>query len=190
MSGGEATRLGPLRWERDAVLCDRWAGFSGGTAVASAAWTGDAWTWAVDLEGFMDAPGPAARATGTVKTLQAARERADAEWREWSERMCDTPDGNNDAPTLAPCPFCGAGVTEVRANRGTWRGMAGYSEPVSVEVRHWCPPAEGQPQRGGITFVGRDEASAVALWNRRTDAPAVPGDAAAPGSGTARGDGA
>ena len=74
---------------------------------------------------------------------------------------------NDAGPALLPCPFCGAGETVVHRNHGTWRGMKGWGEDVSVEVRHWCPPVEGQPQRGGITFVGRDLASAVALWNRR-----------------------
>lgn len=74
---------------------------------------------------------------------------------------------NDAGPALLPCPFCGGGTTEVRRNHGTWRGVKGWGEDVSVEVRHWCPPVEGQPQRGGITFVGRDQASFVALWNRR-----------------------
>lgn len=73
-------------------------------------------------------------------------------------------------PALLPCPFCGGGETVVHRNRGTSRGMSDgvirYGEDVSVEVRHWCPPVEGQLTRGGITFVGRDLASAVAAWNR------------------------
>ena len=73
----------------------------------------------------------------------------------------------NERPELLPCPFCGADTAEVHRNRGTWRGMSGFGEDISVEVRHWCTPVEGQPQRGGIAFVGRDLASAVALWNRR-----------------------
>lgn len=74
---------------------------------------------------------------------------------------------NDAGPALLPCPFCGAGTAEVHRNRGAWRGMSGFGEDISVEVRHWCTPVEGQPQRGGITLVGRDQASAVALWNRR-----------------------
>lgn len=71
------------------------------------------------------------------------------------------------ALALLPCPFCGAGETVV-ANRSPTIYMSGKSaEPISVEVRHWCVPVSGQPSRGGITFVGRDEASAVAKWNRR-----------------------
>lgn len=70
-------------------------------------------------------------------------------------------------PILLPCPFCGAGETTIHENKGTWRGVHGYGPPVSVEIRHWCEPVEGQPMRGGITFVGRDMEGAVAKWNRR-----------------------
>lgn len=69
------------------------------------------------------------------------------------------------APSLMPCPFCGAGDTQIHVNKGTWTGQ-GFGEPVSVEVRHWCLQDMGQPSRG-IVRVGRDEASAIAAWNRR-----------------------
>lgn len=67
--------------------------------------------------------------------------------------------------TLLPCPFCGAGETTLKENGKMWTGQ-GYSAPVSVSVQHWCTPVEGQPSRM-IERVGRDEASAVAAWNRR-----------------------
>lgn len=70
--------------------------------------------------------------------------------------------------TLAPCPFCGGGETQIHLNKGTWTGM-GYGEPVSVEVRHWCAQEAGQPSRM-ISRAGRDEASAIAAWNRRAQA--------------------
>lgn len=66
---------------------------------------------------------------------------------------------------LEPCPFCGAGETIIHVNKGTWNGT-GYGEPVSVEIRHWCADVKGQPSRP-ILRIGRDEASAVAAWNKR-----------------------
>lgn len=70
---------------------------------------------------------------------------------------------------LLPCPFCGAGTTEIRENGRPWLGTR-YGDPSSVSVRHWCEPIEGQPSRM-IERVGRDRAAAVAAWNTRaTDA--------------------
>lgn len=69
---------------------------------------------------------------------------------------------------LLPCPFCGAGTTEVQEH-AIWQG-AKYAEPISVSVVHWCEPVEGQPSRM-IQKVGRDRASAIAAWNRRSPAP-------------------
>jgi hypothetical protein len=66
---------------------------------------------------------------------------------------------------LLPCPFCGAGDSEIHENGKQWTGMK-YSEPTSVSVRHWCPPVEGQPSRM-VERVGRDRQSAIAAWNRR-----------------------
>jgi hypothetical protein len=66
---------------------------------------------------------------------------------------------------LKPCPFCGAGTTEVRDNGRVWAGTR-YSTPSSVSVRHWCEPVEGQPTRM-VERVGRDRESAVAAWNLR-----------------------
>lgn len=68
-------------------------------------------------------------------------------------------------PALLPCPFCGGGTTEIQENGKVWSGMK-YSEPASVSVRHWCDEIKGQPSRL-IERVGRDEASAIAAWNRR-----------------------
>lgn len=66
---------------------------------------------------------------------------------------------------LKPCPFCGAGETRIDEAR-QWQGI-GYSEPISVSVRHWCVDTPGQPKRM-IERIGRDRASAIAAWNRRT----------------------
>lgn len=79
---------------------------------------------------------------------------------------------------LLPCPFCGAGKTELRENDRPWLGTR-YGEPVSISVRHWCEPVVGQPSRV-IERVGRDLASAVAAWNRRA-APEPPAAKSLPG---------
>ncbi|RYF06473.1 MAG: hypothetical protein EOO31_09825 [Comamonadaceae bacterium] len=83
--------------------------------------------------------------------------------------------------TLAPCPWCGGGETQIHVNKGTWTGM-GYGEPVSAEVRHWCTQEAGQPSRM-ISRAGRDEASAITAWNRRAQAPAPQGPALVPLTG-------
>lgn len=66
---------------------------------------------------------------------------------------------------LDPCPFCGAGQTQIRPNGRVWMGMK-FSEPASVSVLHHCEAVPGQPSRA-IERVGRDEASAIAAWNQR-----------------------
>lgn len=66
---------------------------------------------------------------------------------------------------LLPCPFCGAGQTEIRPNGQMWTGMK-YSEPTSVSINHWCTKVEGQPSRM-IERIGRDLESAIAMWNMR-----------------------
>lgn len=74
------------------------------------------------------------------------------------------------APTpseLLPCPFCGAGNTEIRENGKVWSGM-GYTRPTSTSVFHQCTPITGQPSRA-IERVGRDRASAIAAWNQRAE---------------------
>ncbi len=70
-------------------------------------------------------------------------------------------------PALLPCPFCGAGNTEIRDNGKVWSGM-GYTAPTSTSVFHHCTPAAGQPSRA-IERVGRDRASAIAAWNQRAE---------------------
>jgi len=65
---------------------------------------------------------------------------------------------------LLPCPFCGAGTTEIMPNGRTWTGMK-YGEPTSWSVRHWCSDIPG-PSRM-IERVGRDKAQAISRWNMR-----------------------
>lgn len=72
---------------------------------------------------------------------------------------------------LKPCPFCGAGKTDIVENGRVWTGQK-YSEPVSVSVRHWCERVEGQPSRM-IERIGRDMESAIAAWNMRPSAENV-----------------
>jgi len=74
--------------------------------------------------------------------------------------------------SLKPCPFCGAGTTEITPNGRMWTGMK-YSEPSSVSVRHWCDSVPGQPSRM-LERVGRDEASAIEAWNTRALLAAQP----------------
>lgn len=73
---------------------------------------------------------------------------------------------------LLACPFCGAGTTQVRVQKGTWNGH-GYGEPVSVSVFHWCDPVPGQPSRA-IERVGRDHEAAIEAWNIRASATSAP----------------
>lgn len=70
---------------------------------------------------------------------------------------------------LMPCPFCGGGETRIEENRlNRAPMMSGKESPViSVEIRHWCPPQQGQPRRNHVVKVGRDMNSAIAAWNRR-----------------------
>jgi len=75
-----------------------------------------------------------------------------------------------DQHQLLPCPFCGAGTSELHEAGRTWNGHA-YGEPSSVSVRHWCEPVEGQPSRM-IERIGRDKSSAIAAWNLRAPASA------------------
>lgn len=68
---------------------------------------------------------------------------------------------------LLPCPFCGAGTTEITENGKVWTGQK-YSEPTSVSVRHWCERIDGQPNRM-LERIGRDTESAIAAWNMRSN---------------------
>lgn len=81
---------------------------------------------------------------------------------------------------LIPCPFCGAGTTEIRPQKQTWNGgLKPPSEPISVSIWHWCEHVEGQPRRG-IERVGRDLESAIEAWNRRAALDAQPASAELP----------
>lgn len=73
-----------------------------------------------------------------------------------------------ELPALLPCPFCGAGEHQIRENGRMWSGMR-FTEPASVTVHHWCEKPDGQPQ-SVVTITGRDEASAIGLWNARAKA--------------------
>jgi len=80
----------------------------------------------------------------------------------------ETPDPqiSQEAARLLPCPFCGAGETDVHETR--LRPRMDGKEPalVSVEIRHWCAGLDGLVGTG-INFRGRDHESAIAAWNRR-----------------------
>ena len=77
---------------------------------------------------------------------------------------------------VLPCPFCKAGETCIQVNylnRGLHMGKT-ENPVISAEVRHWCEPITGQPNRLSITMVGRDEADAVSRWNTRSAPVDVP----------------
>ncbi len=76
-----------------------------------------------------------------------------------------------DTNQLLPCPFCGAGETQIRENGRIWNGVT-YTKPTSVSVLHWCERPEGQPFCT-LEKIGRDRESAIAAWNRRV-APTPP----------------
>jgi hypothetical protein len=69
-----------------------------------------------------------------------------------------------DLLRLLPCPFCGGGSSEFSLNGRVWSGM-GFSEPVSVSIKHWCTAAPG-PSRA-IERIGRDKEQAIERWNMR-----------------------
>ena len=68
---------------------------------------------------------------------------------------------------LLPCPFCGARDFDIRERGRQWMGAKGWSEPVAVDVVHWCPAEPGQPSSSPIMRTGRELDGAVAAWNRR-----------------------
>jgi hypothetical protein len=84
--------------------------------------------------------------------------------------VCGTDKMEGGEMELKPCPFCGGTKTEVRENGRIWRGVKGYSDPVSISIWHWCAGPAGQPNRG-IERVGRDMESAIASWNTRATPP-------------------
>lgn len=67
---------------------------------------------------------------------------------------------------LKPCPFCGAGETQMDETT-TRPTMSGKTSLISVEIRHFCAPMPGMLGRSSVVFAGRDHASAIAAWNRR-----------------------
>lgn len=74
------------------------------------------------------------------------------------------------APTerLLPCPFCKAGEHRIDVqwlNRAPSMG-GNPNSIVSATVIHWCEKQDGQPQ-SIIKITGRDEESAIRLWNTR-----------------------
>lgn len=73
---------------------------------------------------------------------------------------------------LSPCPFCGGGETRISESRHS-PTMSGSGGLISVQITHWCPAVPGQPSRNTVTRTGRNHASAIAAWNRRT-IPAAP----------------
>jgi hypothetical protein len=68
--------------------------------------------------------------------------------------------------SLKPCPFCGAGETDVRETRH-WGPINRPSEIISVSIHHWCGKQAGV-LRSHIEFRGRDHESAQKAWNART----------------------
>lgn len=68
---------------------------------------------------------------------------------------------------LLPCPFCGAGISQIDESSRVWEGMK-FGDPISVSVRHWCSVVPGQPSRL-IERIGRDRESAIAAWNMRSN---------------------
>lgn len=67
-------------------------------------------------------------------------------------------------PSLLPCPFCGAGETQV-IPKSHWGGMS--SHLLSVTVRHWCERAPSGLSGGHIDRVGKTHEEAIAQWNHR-----------------------
>lgn len=74
---------------------------------------------------------------------------------------------DEDLKRLLPCPFCGGGITEFKANGAMWTGMK-YSDQISVSVRHWCEEMPG-PSRS-IERIGKDKEQSIERWNMRSNA--------------------
>ena len=64
---------------------------------------------------------------------------------------------------LEPCPFCGAGETNIRETTH-WTGLR--SQVISARVIHWCVREEGRPS-SGLDIAGKTREDAVRKWNQR-----------------------
>lgn len=72
---------------------------------------------------------------------------------------------------LKPCPWCAGTDIQVVPHRMS-PTMEREGDLISVEVRHHCPPTNGQPSRAVIR-IGRDYASACNAWNTRAESAEV-----------------
>jgi len=63
---------------------------------------------------------------------------------------------------LKPCPFCGAGTSQIRENT-YWTGMRNIVQ--SVSVMHWCVRPQGH-QQNIITIYGKTREEAIEAWNK------------------------
>jgi hypothetical protein len=61
---------------------------------------------------------------------------------------------------LKPCPFCGAGETQIRPSY-MWTGMR--NQLVCVHIHHWCE----KPARMHLEMTENTEAEVIARWNER-----------------------
>ena len=61
---------------------------------------------------------------------------------------------------LRPCPFCGAGETQIR-DQTVWTGQR--SVVTSVEIHHWCEPKSTQ-LRSHLRVVGKTREEAIEAW--------------------------
>lgn len=67
---------------------------------------------------------------------------------------------------FAPCPFCGAGRTELHETRLPPRMDGRRPALISAEVRHGCRQIEGVIT-ATFRVTGRTIEDAVNAWNRR-----------------------
>lgn len=73
--------------------------------------------------------------------------------------------GHEKPVELNDCPFCGmAGEYRVNESR-LWAGGMKPGALISVQLQHWCPHVPGTIH-AYREVRGRDEASAIAQWNR------------------------